>query len=86
MGFAMSCDRCGRFMKNLKPSALRSLRDDEIVCDECQKTEVLIRKRVEKIKRKAEGEFNKVLSGLKSQITKAIKAEVKSAVRPEPEG
>jgi len=76
MGFRMSCDRCGRFMKNVKASDLKKMRDDEIVCARCQKVEEKVKGDVERAKQVAKNEIDKLCAGYKDTIIDIVQRHV----------
>jgi hypothetical protein len=76
MGFRMSCDRCGRFMKNVKMTDLKGLGNNEIVCPVCQKVESKAKGDIERLKNVAQGEINKLVSGFQVQMVEIIQRHV----------
>lgn len=79
MGFRMSCDRCGRFMKNVKATDLRKMRDDEIVCPVCQKVEARVKQDVERLKLVAQSQFNKMVDEYKQTIVEIVQKHVEES-------
>jgi len=78
MGFRMSCDWCGRFMKNLSMKDLKSMSDDNIVCPQCEKKIAILSKTFDKMKNNAQAEFTKLLAGYKSDFREAIQLMVEN--------
>ena len=76
MGFQMSCDRCGRFMKNVPAKALRNMRDEEIVCPVCQKIESATKKRVDRLLKEAQSDLNRTAAAYKELVTDAVRESV----------
>ena len=72
MGFRMSCDRCGRFMKNVKASDLKKMRDDEIVCARCQKIEDKVKHDVDRMKAMANAEIEKMCGKYRETIIEIV--------------
>lgn len=75
MGFRMSCDRCGRFMRNVKLADIKSM-PDEIICKECINVENRVKRDIDVIKRKAENDFNTLATAYKEEIVKVIEKRV----------
>ncbi len=75
MGFAMNCDRCGRFMKNVAAKDLRKL-PQEIVCAPCKKIEASAKATVDQMKRAARADFEKVANSYKETLTELLKMAV----------
>ena len=78
MGFRMSCDRCGRFMKNVKISELKKIRDDEIVCPRCEKIEQRVKSDVERMRLVAQGEINKMCEKYRDTIVEIVQRHVEN--------
>ena len=76
MGFRMSCDRCGRFMKNVRAIDLKKMSDGEIVCPVCQKVEAKVKSDVERMKLVAQGEINKMVDKYKETIIEIVQRHV----------
>ena len=72
MGFRMSCDRCGRFMQNVKMTELKKIGNSEILCKPCVDMESKVRGQLERLKKQAEAEFAKTLKDYKTILTKMI--------------
>ena len=76
MGFRMTCDRCGRFIKNLSVKDLKNLPNDEVVCSNCKKMEEIAKSQVDKIKRAAQADFEKMAMDYKTTITNMLQGVV----------
>ena len=72
MGFQVSCDRCKRFIRNVKTEDVKSLLRDEVLCDVCKDIETDLHKKIATLRRKAEVDLNKVSNAYKEMITKEI--------------
>lgn len=76
MGFKVVCDRCGRFIKNVKATDLKGIMKDEITCKTCLIVEEKIVSRIDILKRKAEAELKKIHATYKDLLTEAIHEQV----------
>ena len=76
MGFRMSCDRCGRFLKNVSLKDLKQMKDSEVVCGNCQKIESIAKAQVEKIKKAAQADFEKLANDYKTTVSELLQGIV----------
>jgi len=76
MGFQVNCDRCGRFMRTVKASEIKSVIKTDPVCDVCLKVEETVLAKVEKYRRQAEVELKRVHVACKALLIETIQEEV----------
>jgi len=72
MGFQVSCDRCGRFIKTAKAEELKALIKVEPICKTCLSVESTLQAKIELLQRKAEVDIKRVCSTYKDLITEEI--------------
>ena len=76
MGFTLSCDRCGRFIRKVKTEDVKGFLNQEPICEVCEEIETTLHKKIATLRRKAEVDFNKVSNAYKQMVTDEIRRVV----------
>ncbi len=76
MAFQMSCDRCGRFIKNVKGGDLKQYIHTEPLCTVCIDTEEQLQKKISTIQRRAEVDFKRMAETFKELVKEEIHKSV----------
>jgi len=78
VGFRMSCDRCGRFMQEIKGESLKKYDNKEIVCPACEKVEGKIVGEVERMRLVAQKDVNKLVDQYRQMMIEIIQRHVEN--------